>query len=96
MNNLSKKPEAETETKVAVKSKKYSIKQHQLYLMIFLVVFLSLIGLSAFASPGIEWKEKVDDWWESIFSRQSHPHKLIEGNRFYSLQNASIEIPLQN
>ena len=96
MNNLSKKPEAETETKVVVKSKKYSIKQHQLYLMIFLVVFFSLIVLSAFASPGIEWKEEVDDWWESIFSRQSHPQKLIEGNRFYSLQNASIEIPLQN
>jgi hypothetical protein len=94
MNNLPKKPE--TETEVVVKSKKYSIKQHQLYLMIFLVVFFSLIGLSAFASPGVEWKEEVDDWWESIFSRQSHPQKLIEGNRFYSLQNASIEIPPQN
>jgi hypothetical protein len=38
MNNLPKKPETETETKVAVKSKKYSIKQHQLHLLIFLVV----------------------------------------------------------
>jgi hypothetical protein len=56
MNNLSKKPEAET--KVAVKSKKYSIKQHQLYLMIFLVVFFSLIGLSAFASPGVRMERR--------------------------------------
>ena len=96
MNNLSKKPEAETETKVVVKSKKYSIKQHQLYLMIFLVVFFSLIGLSAFASPSTEWTKEVADWWESIFSRQSHIHKLIEENGFYPLQNASIEIPLQN
>ena len=94
MNNLPNKPE--TETKVAIKSKKYSIKQQQLYVMIFLVVIFSLIGLSAFASPSTEWKKEVDDWWESIFSRQSHLHKLIEENGFYPLQNASIEIPLQN
>ena len=93
MNNLPKKPE--TETKVAIKSKKYSIKQHQLYLMIFLVVIFSLVGLSAFASPSTKWKKEVDDWWVSIFTRQSYAYKLIEENGVYPLQNASIEIPLQ-
>ena len=71
MNNLPKKPETETETKVAIKSKKYSIKQHQLYLMIFLVVIFSLFGLSAFASPSTEWKKEGDDPWVGGLSHES-------------------------
>ena len=70
MNNLPKKPE--TETKVAIKSKKYSVKQHQLYLMIFLVVIFSLFGLSAFASPSTEWKKEGDDPWVGALSHQGN------------------------
>ena len=72
MNNLPKKPETEIETKVAIKSKKYSIKQHQLYLMIFLVVIFSLFGLSAFASPSTEWKKEGDDPWVGALSHQGN------------------------
>ena len=72
MNNLSKKPEAETETKVVVKSKKYSIKQHQLYLMIFLVLIFSLVGISAFAFT----KHRMEKRSERLVGEHLYPSEL--------------------
>jgi TPR repeat protein len=91
MNNLPKKPETETETetKVAIKSKKYSIKQHQLYLMIFLVVILSLFGLSAFASPSTEWKKEGDDPWVGGLSHESDA--LLA---FFMFEDCSVDLDI--